>query len=271
MCYTQVMTKTDAELIARALSTRRLGRPALTFEQVGSTNDLAHAQARDGAADGLLVIAEEQTAGRGRLDRTWWAPPGTCLLMSLLLRPGARLPVQRASQLTMCLGLGAAEGIEKMTGVRSGLKWPNDLVVAGRKLGGMLAELHTREERLDYAVLGLGLNVNLDFTAANVPAELLSLATSLQIELGHPVDRIGLLAAILEQTEHWYEHMLAGQSPHEAWAARLDTLGRRVRVSLMSGRIEGVAAGITPEGGLLVKDDEGNVQVVWSGDVSAVR
>lgn len=251
--------------------TRRLGRPTLTFEQVGSTNDVTHEQARRGAADGLLVIAEEQTAGRGRLDRTWWAPAGTCLLMSLLLRPGAAVPLHRAGQLTMCLGLGAAEGIEEVTGVRAGLKWPNDLVLNGRKLGGMLTELNSDDGRLNYAVLGLGLNVNVDFQAPGAPSDVAGLATSLLMEAGQVVDRTMLLAAILGHAETWYERVLAGESAHEAWAGRLDTLGRRVRVSLMDQSLDGEAVGVTPEGGLLVRDAEGVVRTVWSGDVTAVR
>jgi BirA family biotin operon repressor/biotin-[acetyl-CoA-carboxylase] ligase len=254
------------ETIAGALTTRRLGRPALVFERVGSTNDLAHEQARISQGDGLLLIAEEQTAGRGRLDRSWWAPSGTSLLMTLLLRP--TLPLAKAGQLTMCLGLGAVEGIAEVTGVAARLKWPNDLLVNGRKLGGMLAELNSEEGRLNYAVLGLGLNVNVDFTQDRAPAEVATLATSLLQETGQAVDRVELLAVILARTEQWYEAALGGQSPHEAWSARLDTLGRRVRVSMTHGALEGVATGVTAEGALLVREDGGAVRTVWSGDVT---
>lgn len=263
------MSDLSTETISRTLTTKRLGRPTLFFEQVGSTNGVAHQQARAGAKDGLLVVADEQTAGRGRLDRSWWAPPGTCLLMSLLLRPA--LPVHQASQLTMCLGLGAVEGVSQVTGVQTVLKWPNDLLLGGRKLGGMLTELHTVDGRLDYAVLGLGLNVNVSFDAVGAPAELADTATSLMERTGSEIDRGVLLAAILQRTEHWYERTLRGGSPHEAWVQRLDTLNRRVTVSLMTGRLEGVAIGATREGALLVRDDEGLTHTVWSGDVTAVR
>lgn len=268
------MTKITAELIARNLQTRRLGRPAMVLERTGSTNDVAHEQARAGAADGLLVIAEEQTAGRGRLDRSWWAPPETCLLMSLLLAPktvGRTLPLHRAGQLTMCLGVGTIEAIAEVTGVRAVLKWPNDVLAGGRKLGGMLSELSTDGQELDYAVLGLGLNVNIDFAAPDVPEDLALAATSLLRETGQSIDRVRLLAAILDHTERWYERVLAGESPHEAWAQHLDTLGRRVRIALMAGSVVGVAAGVTPEGALLVEDEKGSVQTIWSGDVTSLR
>jgi BirA family transcriptional regulator, biotin operon repressor / biotin---[acetyl-CoA-carboxylase] ligase len=233
-----------------------------------------HREARAGAGDGFLVVAEEQTAGRGRLGRSWWAPPGTCLLLSLLLAParaGVPLPLRRAGQLTMCLGIGTVEAIAQVTGVSARLKWPNDVLAGGRKLGGMLSELSAVEDQLDYAVLGLGLNVNLDFAAAGAPADLTLTATSLLAETGRPVDRLALLASILRGTEHWYGLALRGDPVHGAWAEKLDTLGRRVRVSLLDGFVEGVAAGVTPEGGLLVQDDAGEVRTIWSGDVTSLR
>lgn len=273
------MTELNVQSIAQVLTTRRLGRSILAFDRVGSTNDVAHEQARVGAEYGLLVIAEEQAAGRGRLERSWWAPAGTCLLMSLLLRPsstGHTLPLARAGQLMMALGLGAAEAIEEVTGVCARLKWPNDLVTGtcasgARKLGGMLTELDAEGSDVKYAVLGLGLNINVDFAGEGAPSGLLPRATSLQIETGQPVDRLVLLAAILGHTERWYERVLAGESPHDAWAQRLDTLGRRVRVSFITGVLEGVASGVTVEGGLLVQDDAGVIHTVWSGDVVALR
>ena len=155
------MPNLSAQTVTAALTTRRLGRPTLFFPRIGSTNDVVHELAVAGAAEGLLVLADEQTAGRGRLDRSWWAPPGASVLMSLLLRPA--LSARLAGQLPMCLGLAAVEGIEDVTGLRPALKWPNDVVWDGRKLGGMLTELRADGARLDYAVLGLGLNVNVTF------------------------------------------------------------------------------------------------------------
>ena len=265
-----------------ALTTRRLGRSSLYFAQVGSTNDVAHDQARTGVPDGLLVVADEQTAGRGRLDRHWWAPPGSSLLMSLLLRPP--LPASQAGQLTMCLGLAAVEGIEAVTGLRPALKWPNDLLLHERKLGGMLAELCIDGEQLQYAVLGLGINVNMIFDEGRrtkdqgdssfvfrPPFDLADTAISLSMALGHPVDRLALLIAILARCETWYEQVLAGRSPHASWAARLDTLGRRVTVATTAGLVAGMAVDVTPEGALLVRGNDETEHIIWSGDVAALR
>jgi len=287
------MTDLSAEAITAALTTRRLGRPVLYFPRTASTNDVAHERAAAGAAEGLLVIADEQTAGRGRLDRRWWAPPGSSLLMSLLLRPA--LPPDQAGQLTMCLGLAAVEAIETVTGQRPALKWPNDLLLEDRKLGGMLTELRLDGERLDYAVLGLGVNVNIAFDEGrhlHPPAvaagavttkdendssfvlgpssDLADTAISLSMVLGREVDRVALLAALLARCEVWYERALAGESPHAAWAARLDTVGRRVTVATTTGSLTGVAVGVTPEGALLVRGDDAAEHVIWSGDVAAL-
>jgi BirA family transcriptional regulator, biotin operon repressor / biotin---[acetyl-CoA-carboxylase] ligase len=265
------MTDLSPDTIARALSGHQMPWRVVYLGRTGSTNDVAREEARRGAGERLLVVAEEQTAGRGRMDRSWWAPPGTCLLMSLLLRPS--IPALQSGRLTMCLGLAAVEGIEDATGVRAGLKWPNDLVFAGRKLGGMLAEAELDGERIAYAVLGLGLNVNLDFNApaSGMPPDLAAAATSLSAALGRKVDRGGLLAAILTRFEDRYGRLLAGESPHGAWAARLITLGQRVAVSGAGGELAGVATGVTREGALLVRDDAGQEHTIWSGDVTSVR
>jgi BirA family biotin operon repressor/biotin-[acetyl-CoA-carboxylase] ligase len=263
------MTDLSSDIIARALADLRMPWHALYFEQTGSTNDIAREHARQGANEGLLVIAEEQTAGRGRLNRSWWAPPGTCLLMSLLLRPP--IAASQSGWLTMCLGLSAVEGIEDATGVRAGLKWPNDLVLGGRKLGGMLAEAELDGERVAYAVLGLGLNVNVAFDPVSSPPELVDTATSLLSELGRAVDRAALLAAILVRFEDRYARLLTRESPHLDWAAQLVTLGQQVAVSSTDNVLHGVATGVTSEGALVVRDAAGQEHVIWSGDVTSVR
>ncbi len=262
------MSDLSSETIRAALATRRLGRTVLFYESIGSTNDVARAQAVAGAAEGLLVVADEQTAGRGRgPGRTWWAPAGSSLLLSLLLRPP--LPATLAQQAAMCLGLGAVEGIARVTGLAPRLKWPNDVLLAGRKLGGMLAEMELAGDRLAWLVLGLGLNVNLDLSAAG-PA-LAADAISLSAALGRPAPRPALLAAILAATEAWYERLLAGETPRPAWAAALDTLGRHVTVTQPGRIVQGLAAGVDDNGALLVQTAAGEQVTIWAGDVATVR
>lgn len=266
-------TELSAEAIAGALRTARLGRPVIYFDRVGSTNDVAHQQGAAGAAEGLLVVADEQTAGRGRMGRSWLAPRGTSLLFSLLLRPA--IPLALAGQLAMCLGLGAVEGIEVVTGVRPALKWPNDLLLDGLKLGGMLAELRTDSDRIEYAVLGLGLNVNVKLEEQRW--------TSLSAALGRAIDRVELLAEILGRCETWYARVAAAEAGagsgrreaaeqlNAAWSARLDTLGRYIAVSTPTGELRGKATGVSPEGALILEQEGGELRLVWGGDVSILQ
>lgn len=302
------MSELSAATIENTLTTAWLGRPVHHFVHLGSTNDLARQMARRGAAEGTLIIAEEQTAGKGRLGRSWWAPPGSCLLLSLIFRPS--LAPTQAQRLTMIAGLACAEAVEAQTGLRPGLKWPNDLVLAGRKLAGILTELETAGERLDFAVLGLGLNVNVDFRQQATDAELRDSAIGLLQVLGRPIDRLALLNELLVRLEQRYERLREGQSPHSEWAARLVTLGQAVRVVTPSpfwaeeqrsegdretgrqgegkrspcpplspappplgskggGRVlEGRAVGVDADGALLLRLADGRVERVLTGDVT---
>jgi BirA family transcriptional regulator, biotin operon repressor / biotin---[acetyl-CoA-carboxylase] ligase len=258
----------SAQAIMDRLTTVRLGRPALYFAQAGSTNDVVREAALAGAPEGLLAVADEQTRGRGRLGRSWWAPPGSSLMLSLLLRPP--LPPEEAGQTTMCLGLGALDGIEAVTGLRAALKWPNDLVLGDRKLAGMLTEMDASTGRLEWVILGLGINVNLDMAA--VPDDLRSTAASLSLAVGQQVDRADLLSAILAATEAWYDRLLTGESLHLAWAARLATLERSVRVTLPDGKVlVGRAEGATASGALLVRTPDNQVHTIWAGDIVTLR
>ena len=253
------------EELRAKLHTTIIGKRILYYPSVGSTNDVARSLAEAGAREGVVVLADEQRAGRGRRGRRWLAPAGTCLLFSLLLRPP--LPPHQCQRLTMACGLALAESLESHTGLAMGLKWPNDLLVGDKKVGGILTELVMKGERLEYAIVGLGLNVNLDFTPPEV-AFLREQATSLAQELGAPVAREPLLACILNRLEVHYLALCDGWSPHQAWAARLVTLGQRVAVSGPGDELEGWAEGVDPDGALLLRLKDGQVVRVLAGDVS---
>jgi BirA family biotin operon repressor/biotin-[acetyl-CoA-carboxylase] ligase len=230
---------------------------------IGSTNDEARRLAAAGAPEGTLVVADVQTAGRGRLGRRWFAPAGTSLLFSLVFRPP--LAPAQALRLTMCAGLAVAEAVHDQVGLEVGLKWPNDVVWEGRKLGGILTELETEGERLAYAVVGVGLNVNLDVAAL---PPLLMPAASLSSAVGRPVERLTLLLAILTRWEAHYRRLRQGCSPYQAWAARLVTTGQHVRVHADKEVKEGLAIGVDAEGALLLRRDDGQVERIWGGDVT---
>lgn len=247
--------------------TRLLGRPLQYFSSVTSTQDIVRAAANAGAAEGLAVAAGEQTAGRGRAGRVWWSPPAGGLYLSLLLRP--ELPGEHVPWLTMCMALGAADAVAAVCGLHPDIKWPNDLELGGRKMAGILAEGAFSGDRLDYAVVGLGLNANIDFSSQ---PELRAIAASLQEALGNPVDLNVLLAEILNCVEAHYLAMRRGISPVAAWAARLVTLGQPVVAQASDGRrLAGVATRVLPDGALCIRMDSGTEEIVRAVDVTLRR
>ena len=262
----------DVECVQALLTTTTFGRRLVYRSRIGSTNDLAKELAAAGAPEGTVVIADEQTAGRGRLGRRWLAPPGSALLCSILFRPA--LPLRSAPQLTMVCSLAAADASASIADLDVALKWPNDLVVASgedgggpewRKLAGLLTETGVMGERLDFVVVGLGLNVNL---AAEVLPEIAPGATSLLAETGRSVDREALLAALLARVEGRYADLQAGRSPHVEWATRLATLGRHVRATTAGGPVEGVAEAVDADGALLLRATDGILHRLVAGDVT---
>jgi BirA family biotin operon repressor/biotin-[acetyl-CoA-carboxylase] ligase len=242
------------------------------LEQVSSTNDVAKDLASHGAPAGTVVVAEEQTAGRGRMDRRWIAPPGSSLLCSILFRPD--LSPGQAHRLTMLCSMAAADAVEQTTALSVAIKWPNDLVVTStnakdegetwRKLAGILTETGMTGGALEFVVVGIGINVNVPLDAL---PELAPNATSLLAETGRKVDRSALLAALLESVQFRYEQYESGQSPRGEWAARLATLGRQIKVVTFHGALEGVAESVDEDGALLLRTADGALHRLVTGDV----
>lgn len=218
-----------------------------------------------GAPAGTLLLTDYQAAGKGRFDRRWEAPPTTSLLLSLLFRPG--WPARQAPWLTMCAGLAVVDAVESETGLRAGLKWPNDVMLktdsGWRKIGGLLLETELEDDHLQLAVLGIGLNVNIPLEQLPAPG-----ATSLLAAGGQTTPRLPLLAALLEHLERRYEAADQGESPQPAWDRRLITRGQQVQVSGGRETVEGIAEGTDEWGRLLVRDDEGRVHALAAGDVT---
>ena len=261
------MERLSVESIEKGLTTASMGRKVIYYRSIGSTNDVARELATQGAPEGTLVIADEQTAGKGRLGRRWLAPAGTSLLMSLLFRPHF-LALYQAQRLTMVCSLAVAEAIGRVTDLMAAIKWPNDIVVQGKKVGGILTELGATAEGLDYVIVGLGLNVNLDFGAVEAMEELAATATSLSQELGRDVSRLALLWRILENVEDRYQRLQVGELPHGEWASRLITLHNHVIVDTPQGVVEGWAEGVDADGALILRTNRGERQRVLAGDVT---
>jgi len=238
------------------------------FDSIDSTNRYLIDAARAGAAEGLVVVADHQDAGRGRLGRRWEAPPGASLLTSVLLRPP--LPPRRAHVVSFAAALAAADAVAAVAGIPVDLKWPNDLMASGRKLAGILAEADVDAGRLAAVVVGLGINVQWD----SIPSELDGIATACNLEAGRPVDRDAVLARYLHGLEDRYEAVLGKAGPDTVVAEyreRCATLGARVRVEQASSAFVGNALDVDDDGRLIVERDHGGPVVVAAGDVVHLR
>lgn len=272
----------SAETIRAGLRTQFVGRTIYYWPAIDSTNDELKRLADEGAPEGALAIVDEQLAGRGRLERRWIAPAGSSLLMSLLFRPTFLPPIQ-AQQLTMLCSLAAADAAAEVTGLRPTLKWPNDLLLEGKKLAGVLTELGFEGEIypsscgdhtgtvLAWVVVGVGLNVNVDFTSRTLRRdwpELADTAISLAMVLGRSVSRLRLLQSYLTGVEARYDALRAGLSPHREWAARLATLGQRVTVGAPDGVYQGVAEEVDETGAILLRQPDDQMIRVLAGDVT---
>jgi len=253
------------DVIRNKLS-QSLFAPNIVFnETVDSTNTLLKDLAARGAAEGTIVIAEEQTAGRGRMGRAWLSPGHSNLYLSLLLRPAIK--PDQAFVLTMVMALATIDGVEKVSGLGPMIKWPNDLYVDGRKLGGILTELSVRDRAVEHVVLGLGLNVNWK------PGEergIVYQATSVFKETGRKISRNGLLVEILISFEDYYGRVLAGNIAeiYDKWNERSMLLGKPVEIKTTDGRLFGRALRIDRKGALVIEDDNGKEQTILNGDVS---
>lgn len=260
--------------LASALEARRadlgvLGGRILYFESIGSTNDVASQIAADGGAEGVVVVADAQTAGRGRRGRVWFSPPASGLYVSVVLAPGrARVQPDRATALlTISAGVALAEAVERCTGLPPAIKWPNDLLVERRKLAGILAEgvLSPSGNGLHSVVLGYGLNV----MAAAFPPELSSIVTSLETELGRGIDRAALCAESLVSLAARYADLIEGRYDAilDAWRARaFGARGASVEWDTPAGPKTGLTEGIDAMGALLVRTG-GQVERIVAGEV----
>jgi BirA family biotin operon repressor/biotin-[acetyl-CoA-carboxylase] ligase len=243
----------------------RLARTIVYYDRVGSTMEVARSLAEQGAEEGTLVIAESQEAGRGRLGRVWASAPQVGLWFSLVLRP--RLLPAQVAKTTLLAAVAMAEAVAGVSGVEPGIKWPNDLLLHGRKLCGILTELKGQADAVEYLILGVGINVN--HREEDFPPELREQATSLYLAGGHTVERAALLAAFLKELEkRYYPWQEAGDDGWlEEWKRRNLTLGRRVRITLLEEEFCGRALALDRDGSLIVEGDDGQPRVFRAGDV----
>lgn len=254
-------------LDAAALGPHLVGRwrRIVWLAETDSTQRVARELARDGCEEGTCVVAEAQTAGRGRLGRSWHSPPGTNVYLSIVLRPP--LPPGRVPQLALVAGLAVADAVAGVPGLVPRLKWPNDVVLDGRKAAGILTEMEAEVERVHHVVAGIGLNVN----AAEFPPELAGRATSLCLGVGRLVDRAAVTGALLAAFERRYERFIAeGFAPvRREWEERSWLGGKEVRVAAPEGEIRGRVLGLDEDGALRLETPSGE-RLVVGGEVTLV-
>lgn len=255
----------DVDVLKRALGGSIFGTRLLYYDSVESTNGLAKSLALQGAPEGTLLLTNQQTAGRGRMGRSWVSPKGANLLFSVLLRP--RLKTNEVFALTMIMAVSAAESLSRRTGIAARIKWPNDLYVGRRKLAGILTEIALKEKMLDYVVVGMGLNVHWH---PRDDQEMRVQATSLLLETGLHCSRADLLVGILTEFELGYRHFLEGE--REVFCRRWNdlsmVLGRNVVVESEPEIIQGKALRIDTSGALIVEVAGGLERKILCGDVS---
>lgn len=241
------------------------GERLVLLPRVGSTNSVAKEMAARGEPEGVVVVAEEQTQGRGRRGRLWISPGYTNLLFSVLLRPG--LDVEGMFSVTMAMGLAVAETLECWSGVHVGVKWPNDLFVAGKKLGGMLSEFAVHGRSVTYMVVGVGVNVNWRISEST---ELGPWATSLLEESGRLWPRGILLADLLKGFEREYGRVLDARSEevYRRWRQRLIMKGQDVEIRSQGDRIQGTLLDVEADGALRLRDHKGGHRRILCGEIS---
>ncbi|EEF60181.1 biotin--[acetyl-CoA-carboxylase] ligase [Pedosphaera parvula] len=264
-CLLSVPDVLHADDLLSSLKTEVIGRDIRVFEETTSTNDVVERLARDGVKEGVVVFAESQTKGRGRLGRIWMSPARQGLWFSILLRP--QLRPTSVTQLTIAAATALFRAIRSQTGVRPEIKWPNDILIDGKKVAGILTELSAELDKVKYIILGVGVDVNL--SAADFPPELRKIATSLKVESGQRINRAELAVRILQEMDRDYERVCSGQFESVAgeWAEHCSTIGRNVTIHVGDRKIQGCAESLDTDGALLVRTQHGHLERIIGGDV----
>jgi len=242
------------------LETRFIGQKVIYYPSLTSTMDVARREAQQGAAEGTVVLAEEQTAGRGRIKRAWLSPRGSIALSIILYPTPAYL-----SSLIMVASLAVVHCVKKVTGLKSQIKWPNDVLINQQKVCGILIESDVRGNIVDFAIIGIGINVNLRLS--DFP-EISPAATSLSHELGKEVSRLDMIRCLLVEMERLYLALPSGQSVYQEWRDNLVTLGKKVRVRSGEATYTGIAESVASDGSLLLRQSDGSLAKIVAGDVT---
>ena len=246
--------------ILQRMKTQFIGRNLLYYPSVTSTMDIARKIANEGAEEGTVVVADEQTQGRARMGRPWINPTGV-IAVSIILRP----EMSQLLSLTMVASLATSHCVEQVTGLKTAIKWPNDVLINGKKISGILTESALRGQSVDWAVIGIGINANMN--PENYP-EIAEIATSLSVELGEKVSHLDVLLHLLHELEKSYLALRNGESVYEEWQRRLETLGKTVQVKTGDDVVEGYAESVDSDGSLMLRRLDGSLIRLATGEVT---
>lgn len=255
----------DPAKITALLETEHFGEKIIYEESLTSTQTIAHQQVQEGAADGTVVICEEQTAGRGRLMRKWETQKGKGIWMSVILRPN--VPPYAAPQFTLVAAVATTRAIQDVTGVRPDIKWPNDLLINGLKVTGILTEMQADPDCINAIIIGIGINVNHE--VSDFDENLVNIATSLKMASGKSIDRAKLVAKLLFYLEKYSKQYVEEgfQNIKTLWEEYSCTIGNRIKATTIRETFIGKAIGITNDGVLKIQLDDGTIQKVYSADI----
>lgn len=254
-----------ADEIRLGLKTNFLGQVIHYEETVDSTQRIAHKLAYEQAKEGTIIIAEEQKSGRGRMDRKWHSPKYTGIWMSIILRP--KIPLAKAPQLTLLAAVAVVQAIEELTNLSPEIKWPNDILINGKKMTGILTELQAEADHINSVIIGMGINVNQ--SQEDFPVELHSTATSIAIEQNNRLSRAAVIRSVLTHLEKLYLLFLdQGFYPIKLlWEGYAISIGKNIKARTITSFIEGKALGITDDGVLKIEDSLGEIHLVYSADI----
>lgn len=261
----KVPEKVTADEIGFGLKTDFVGREIHYKEKVDSTQKIAQRLVAEGVSEGAVVVAEEQTLGRGRLDRKWYSPKYTGVWMSIILRP--KIPLQKAPQLTLVTAVAVVQAIEELTGLYPQIKWPNDILINGKKMTGILTELQADSDRINAVIIGIGINVNQK--KEDFPEGIVDIATSLAIETGKTISRAALMQTVFSRLEKLYlTYLDRGFYPIRLlWESYALSIGKDIIARTVTGDIVGKALGITDDGVLKIEKNDGEICHVYSADI----
>ena len=259
----------NEETLKNKLAGKLIGNQVYYFSEIDSTNDAAHRLGVDGAHEGTVVIADRQIKGKGRLQREWHSPSGSNIYTSIILRPN--LEPDRAPQISILAGVAVAETLDKYCRGQVKLKWPNDVLLKGKKVCGILAQMKTSASRVDFIILGIGINVNIDYN--QLPQDIKNTATSLAIETGSKISRQELIIGLYENLAKWYKKLMEGgfDAVKEKWLSLVPMIGQKVQIMSGNEVLSGKALGLDERGALLLLTAEDRRIKISAGDAAILK